>query len=214
MSDALLGGESSGTPIETRSGSQDLAKLFQSMIGSGEILGGGGRMSSDAWMNMLGFDPNQAGLDDSITRALMPVGAQTSDLFQALMPIEQQQTNAQVSGLREMFGAVGGRFGRNAADAEATLRSELASGFAGNRANATLAASGQQQNFIANLLQSMNQSRSNSFTPLSIAAQFLQPGAPIIKEGMLPSLIGAGGNLAGLAILPGLLRPPVAGARA
>lgn len=207
MADTLMGGERSGTPVETRGASADLAKLFQQMIQSGGLTGGGpdaGRMSSESWMNMLGFDPTALGLSDAIVQGLKPPGAA---LGAALEPFEARETSRQVGGLRDMFGTMGGRFSRNLGSAEGELRSGLAQGFDRVRAESELEGMGMRNNFIAQLLGLNQQQQQNSNQRLGIASQFLQPGAPVITEGLLPGLIGAGGNLAALYLTQGLWSP-------
>lgn len=56
----------------------------------------------------------------------------TSDLVQNLEEIHRRQLGENVAQLHESFGAMGGRFGRSAADAEAKLRAESTSRFQAN----------------------------------------------------------------------------------
>lgn len=200
MSDFLFGGERSGTPLETRQASSDLARMFQQQIRSGAF---GGSDPSQSFINQFGFDPRSLPLGDAITAGLRDPASQTQGLFSSLEPFERRQTAEQVAGLREMFGTMGGRFSRNLGMAEGDLRSNLANQFLQTRQQGLLDANAQRNNLVASLLQSIPQAQVAANDPLRIAAQFLQPGSPIFTEGLAPGLLGAAGNLAGLYFLRG-----------
>jgi hypothetical protein len=207
MGQTLFGGEKSGTPSETRAGTMDLAKLYQSMM-----VGGGkgmqdmfGRTSSEGLINMLGFDPSQMGMDAAARASLADPTNSTMGLFRSMQPFEAQETARQVGGMRDMFGTMGGRFSRNAGEGEAMLRSQLASGFGQNREQALLAAGGQRNNALASMMQLAMQGQGQAFNqqmmPFQLMNQFFQPGAPVYTEGLMPGLLQTGGTLAALAMM-------------
>lgn len=212
MSNFLFGGEKSGTPIETRNQTSTLANMFASHLASGGPTGLSrefGRMTNDAWVNMLGFNPAELGLDEASISALQEPRDVVSGLSEAMMPFEARETERQTAGLRQMFGAMGGRFGSGALRGETELRGELASQFGRNRENAFFQAEGLRNQAVglrndalANLLAAATAARGQAFNeqilPFQSMLGFLQPGAPVIQEGALPGIISAGMNLYGL----------------
>lgn len=117
MGDTLFGRERSGTPIETREGTGQMADFFQqlmrSQVGGAPVLG---RQGIDAAADI------------------------TSGLRTAMQPFQERETQQQVGDLREMFGTAGGRFGSTIAGAESQLRGDLSAGFAREQQQAMLQA--------------------------------------------------------------------------
>ncbi len=217
MGSVLIGGQKSGTPIETRGGSQALASFFQNMLkqgGPGALSSLMGKGASEGAMNMLGFDPAALGLGDIASSILTDPADSTAGLFKSMMPFEAQETVRQTAGMRGQFGTMGGRFSRNAASGEAELRGQLAGQFGMNRENALLTAGGQRANALMGILGAATQARQQGFNeqmmPLQLMSQFLAPGAPQFQEGILPGLIGMGGTLAMAHMMGG--RPAAGGA--
>lgn len=200
MGDTLFGGEKSGTPREVQGGTQDLAKMFQQMIASGQV-GQPGRMTSESWMNMLGFDPREIGLNDAVVSALRDPADQTRGLFSAMAPFEAQETGRQVAGLRDSFGTMGGRFSRNLLQGEGELRTDLAQSFGLNRQQGLLDAARVRNDALAAIMGATATGAGMQNDTLRTMAQFLQPGGPVFTEGLMPGLIGAGGNLLGMWLM-------------
>ncbi len=102
MGDTLFGREHSGTPIETREATGEMADFFQQMmrsqVGGAPVLG---RQGIDAAADI------------------------TAGFREASLPGQQRQMREGAADLREMFGAAGGRQGANIARAEALFRSDL-----------------------------------------------------------------------------------------
>lgn len=204
MGSTLFGGEKSGTPIETRGGTSDIASFYQNLLkhGGPEALASMfGRGATQGMINMLGFDPSTMGLGDTAAQVLMDPTDTTAGLFRSMQPFEQRETDRQVAGLRDIFGAMGGRFSRNVAGAEGTMRSQMSQGYDVNRYNALLSAGGQRANALMGILGAVNQARGQAFNeqvlPMQMMQSFFQPGAPQQTEGILPGLL----QLAGTALL-------------
>jgi hypothetical protein len=221
MGETLMGGERSGTPVETRGGAQSLGNIYSQLLGSGNPFGLGsqmGRNTTDALINMLGFDPTQIGLDQAAIQSLMHPGDTTAGLFRSMLPFEAEETARQTAGMREMFGTMGGRFSRNLGSAEGNLRGELAGQFGRNREQALLTAQGQRIQSMLGLMGATNQARGQAFNeqmmPLQLMQSFLQPGAPVIQEGMLPGLLQLGGTAALMYLTGGMGAPAAAAAGA
>ena len=177
MSDTLLGGEVSGTPLETRGGSKKIGQ---------DLLTGGGRLAA-AGRGAVGFGPDVTG--QAAERLLVDPADRLMGLFAALEPFERRQTDEAVAGVRSGFGRLGGRFSRNVVDAESRTRGELAGQFARTREESLLEAQGQQGQLLASLLQALLGARGQTL-------DFFRPGAPNFREGVLGDLIAAGGTVA------------------
>jgi hypothetical protein len=197
MGQTLMGQRESGTPMETQQGASDLARMFQMFMQdpTGSSMG---RMANQSMMNMLGFDPSAVGMNEAATAALTDPRDSVSGLFSAMRPFEERQTAESVAGLRDMFGSMGGRVSRGAADVESIMRGELGAQFGQNRQQALLEASGQRNQALASLLAASNQAQQGAWAPIDIMSRFMQPQAPMEREGLLPGLLSAGGNLAAL----------------
>lgn len=180
MSTTLFGGEMSGTPIETRGAS--------GAVGGELLRGGGGRLAA-ASRGAVGFDADSLMTGAVAERLLRDPRDRLRGLFAALEPFERRQTEESVAGLRSGLGRVGARFGRSAADAEIRQRGELANQFARTRQEGILQAEGMQAEVLGQILQALLTGRGQTL-------QFLQPGAPNFREGILGELIQAGGNVA------------------
>jgi len=195
--------EKSGTPQETQGAAAGLGNILQAFFTN--PAGNQGlpfqRNRTEALTSLLGFDPAELDIEGSIRSAIADPGDVTSDLFSALEPFEARETDRQITGLREMFGTLGGRFGRNVGQAEGTARAELAEGFARNRAQQTipamLQAQGQRNNALFSLLGAIQGGDQNNLQSLGQFIQFLNPGAPFIQEGLGGKLLSAGGAAAG-----------------
>lgn len=196
MSDTLFGSVESGTPLETRAGASQMASFLQSVLsGNTDRLNPFQRLGAQSFSNLFGVTPGDVGVSGVVTDLLRDPSSHTSDMFAAMRPFENRQTKEAVAGTRAMFGTAGGRFSRNAADAEARVRGELADQFGLNRQQALLQAQQQRGNFLANLFGLAGQNQQMSMMPLQLAAQFMQPGAPVVREGLLPGIISAAGNI-------------------
>ena len=215
MSDMLQGKEVSGTPIETRKGAAQLGSYYANRIyqGPGGIAQPFLELGGQAARSILGFDASGAGIPGAVTAALQDPVARTSALMRTMQPFEERETNRQVAQLRDMFGTMGGRFSRNLGSAEAELRSGLSAEFERNRENALLAAQSQRNQALASILGSLISGNqvgfSNVMAPWAMANQYLSPGAPMYREGILPGLISAAGNIFAASQLgpAALLRP-------
>lgn len=172
-------------------------------------------MTSDAWINMLGFDPAEMGLDETAMSLLRDPADQTAGLFASMRPFEEEQTNESILGLRNALGAMGGRFSRNLLDAEVDMRGELGNQFARSRQEALLGANAQRsqalQHIMASVLGARGQAFQESFAPWQSTLDFFRPGGPIQQEGALPGLVGAGLNLFGILKLLGSRSPSPTG---
>lgn len=188
MGDTLFGGEVSGTPLETRGGTEEIG---------GNLLAGGGRLQSGAGRGLgLTGGVENLGIEQTVQRLLANPADQLRGLFAALEPFEERQTEEAVSGVRSGFGRLGGRFSRNAEDAEIRTRAELASTQTRDREGRILEANQLQSQMLAQLFQALLGERGQTLG-------FFQPGAPNFREGVLGDLIRAGGNVAANAALPG-----------
>ncbi len=180
MGDTLFGGEKSGTPIETRAGTQQLA---------GDLLSGG-RVTAGATRGALGFGPNTPGIEAAVMRLLADPGDRLQGLFAALEPFERRQTNEAIAQTRGSFGRLGGRFSENILEGEARTQGEVRNQFMRSREEALLQAQGQQSQALAVILQGLLGARGQTL-------DFFAPGAPNFQEGFFGDLISAGGSLAG-----------------
>jgi hypothetical protein len=95
---------------------------------------------------------------------------------------------------------MGGRFSRNAMDAEEMLRGRLAAEFMRTREQALLGASEVRNQALASLLGASTQAGQVNNQFLASLLGFLQPGAPMYQPGILGELIAAGGTIAGQAV--------------
>lgn len=201
MSDLLTGGERSGTPLETRQGTGEFANFLTGLLrGTGgqglrNITEPFSRLISDSLMSIFGNVNRQGVIND----LLADPADQTAGLFASMQPFEAEETERQAAGVRNIFGTAGGRFSRNVGEAEASTRGRVASEFQRNRQGAILQANQQRGNVLTNLMQHGLQAAQLSLAPLQFMTQFLQPGAPIQTEGILPGLLSAGMNLYGIS---------------
>ena len=185
MPGTLFGQERSGTPIETRAGTEALGTDLLSPTG--------GRLQRGATTGALGFDPSGVGIEGAVQRGLTDPADRLRGLFAALVPFEERQTEEAVAGVRGSFGRLGGRFSENLLEAEGRTRGELAGQFARTREESILQAGGQQNQLIASLLQSILGARGQTL-------DFFAPGAPSFQPGILADLIGALGAAAAAQI--------------
>jgi len=182
MSDTLFGGEVSGTPIETRGGTVQIAD---------ELLGrGSGRILSGATQGALGFGPGNVGIEAAVQRLLADPSDRLQGLFAALEPFERRTTNEAIAQTRGSFGRLGGRFSENILEGEARTQGEVAANFARTREEALLQAQAQQSQALAVILQGLLGARGQTL-------DFFSPGAPNFQEGFFGDLLAAGGSLAG-----------------
>lgn len=197
MGQTLFGGEQSGTPIETRGGVRDFAGLLQRFLTGGRAgqiaaLAPGSRLTSDALANIFGGD---LAIGDVAQDLLASPEDATRGIFAALEPYERRAMDEAATGVRSMFGTVGGRFGRNVAQAEARTRGEIAGQFNRNRADTLLDANAQRAAALASILGIAQNQAQLSLAPLQLGAQYFAPGAPVQTEGLLGGLISAAGNI-------------------
>lgn len=181
MSDLFFGGEVSGTPLETRSGTGQFAE---------ELLSGGSRLQQGAARGALGFGPQGVGIERAVMSLLSDPADRLRGLFASLVPFEERQTEEAVAGVRGSFGRLGGRFSENLLNAEGRTRGELAAQFARTREESLLAAQGQQSQSLAVILNALLGARGQTL-------DFFQPGAPNFQEGFFGDLLSAGGNVLG-----------------
>lgn len=199
MSGTLFGQEKSGTPLETRRGTEFVgADLIKRLSGPG---GGTGRLVTDARTSALGFDPAILNMISAAASSISDPRDRTRGLFAALEPFERRQTDEARADLRGGFGRLGGRFGRNRDMAEAQLISSLNEGFARTREQALLQAQEQRNNALAALMQASIQGRALGVEELGQILQFFRPGEPNFQEGIFGDLLEAGGNISAAAIL-------------
>lgn len=221
MGDIFSGKTSSGTPLETRGGTNQLAQLMEAAMrgnssGMQNFLQGMRPADPNATVsrsiiNMLGFDPSTVDFSGALDRGLADPRDQTAGLFSALQPLERQMMDEAATGLRGQMGTTGGRFGRAAGSAEARLRADLASRNMATRENSLLTAQNNANQFASSILGIMLPSMLQTGTQqqgldndlLRSFMSFFQPGGPVIQEGILPGLLGAGVNLAGMGMLRG-----------
>lgn len=205
MGDTLFGGVESGTPLETRGGTEALASMYQNMLQGGDASGfnnmlqmfqGGSQGMGQSFENLFGISQGAAGVPQAVQSLLASPADRTRGLFASMRPFENRQMNEAVSGTRGMFGTAGARFSRNLGTAEAQTRGEMANQFGRARQEGLLTAQAQQGDFLAQLMQLANQSQQTGLQGLDAMSRFLAPGAPVYREGMLPGLLAAGGNLA------------------
>jgi hypothetical protein len=220
----LFDQEKSGTPIETRQGASAAGATFGDLFRGapfetrgkfGQTIRGNqpanledvfgrlqdiiGRLGSSAVSDTLGFDPHQLNTFGAFEDLL--AGGSTLDA--ALRPFEERETARQVGGLNESLGALGGRFSRNARDAEIELRGELGNQFARRRAEDFREGQGIQLQGLSTLLNSMlgaqSTSGSQTLALLDAITRYLSPGDSFIQQGLFPSLIEAGGKIGSAA---------------
>jgi hypothetical protein len=195
----LFGGESSGTPMETRGATTSMANWYQDLIAGNFENNPFNRMSSEAAVNMLGFDPGAMGLTDVIPQLLRDPADMTSGLFASMVPFEQRMMEESTAGLRGSMGSMGGRFSRNLLDAETKMRGELSNQFASSREQALMQANQQRVDTVDALMRSLigahSVSGQNMGNLLGNASNFLRPGETVHTGGMLPGLISTAGTM-------------------
>lgn len=184
MSGVLFGQERSGTPVETRGGTEQLA---------GDILSGGGRLQSQATGGAIGITPGGTGVEAAAQRLLQDPSDLLRGLFAALVPFEERQREEAVAGTRGSFGRLGGRFSTNLLEAESRTRGEVAGQQSLAREQSILDATGQQGNVLAVILNALLGARGQTL-------DFFAPGAPDFQQGILGDLIGALGAFAASGI--------------
>ncbi len=186
MPDLLFGGEVSGTPIETRGGTERLGR---------DLLGpGGGRLQTNATRNALGFDPASAGLEEAVQRLLADPADMLEGLFASLEPFERRQRNEAIADTRGSFGRLGGRFSTNVLEGEARTQGEVSAQQLRTRQEGLLTAQGQQAQALASIMQAILGARGQTL-------DFFQPGAPNFREGFLGDLLEAGGRVGAAALI-------------
>lgn len=197
MSDFLFGSEESGTPVETRRGTTELAQLLRTgnQEGFASMMAPFHRVGAQGFQSMFGFDPASAGVGDVVQDLLASPEDRTAGLFSSMEPFERRETARQVEDMRSMFGTVGGRFGTGAMTGETELRGELAQRFARSREEALLAAEELRSNVLSSVMQMANQSRSIDAQNIGNLLSFFAPGAPVQKQGALGGLISTAGNI-------------------
>ncbi len=185
MPDKLFGGEVSGTPIETRAGTERLSR---------DILGGG-RLQNQATSNALGFNPELVGIERAVMALLADPGDRLQGLFASLVPFEQRQRNEAVAQTRGSFGRLGGRFSTNLLEGEARTQGEVAAQQLRTREESLLTAQGQQGQALASILQAILGARGQTL-------DFFAPGPVNFQEGIFGDLIEAGGRILAARNLP------------
>lgn len=151
-------------------------------------------------MNLLGFDPGTIGFEGAAKSALSDPTDVTAGLFKSLEPFEKRYTEEATTTQLGKFGGMGGRFSRNASDADTIMRGELGNQFATARETALLEANEQRNQVLAALLGSVAQAGQVGNQQMGNYLSFLNPGAPNWQQGFLSDIIAAGGTAAGIAL--------------
>lgn len=229
------GGTKSGSPVETRGAAGAAGSTFEDLFSEpgdprtifGQELSttqaidfdtfierlaeAAGRLTQSATQNVLGFDPNSLGFEDSARTALSAGRFDLSDLFRSLQPFEDRERDLTISGVRNAFGTAGGRFSRNLSEAEGFTRASLADQFARRRQEIAelsfrdaearrlqaLDIIGGQRNQAAQIGGSQQQQL------LATILRFLQPQGSVEDPGFLPGLLQAGATVGGAALIAG-----------
>lgn len=152
-------------------------------------------------MDLLGFDPSTIGFESAAESALADPTDVTAGLFRAMEPFEQELTERSVTEQGGQFGQLGGRFSRNAVDADTRLRGRLGAEFARSREQALIQAAAQRNQALTSLLNAVSGAQQVGNQRMASYLNFLSPGAPNYQQGVLQDLIGAGGNIAASALL-------------
>ncbi len=182
--DILFGGETSGTPIETREGTESLSRdLLQ-----------GGRLQNQATRGALGFDPSTIGIEQAVMALLADPGDRLQGLFASLEPFEARQRNEAIAQTRGSFGRLGGRFSENILEGEARTQGEVSAQQQRVRQEGLLTAQGQQAQALASIMQAILGARGQTL-------DFFAPGPVNFREGFLGDLIEAGGRVGAAAAL-------------
>lgn len=228
------GGTKSGSPVETRGAAGSAGGVFQGLFSDttterrgpfgferdistpisfedfiSRLGEASGRLSQGAAQNVLGFDPNSLGFEESARTALSAPSFDLSEMFAALQPFEDRERDLTISGVRNQFGTAGGRFSRNLSEAEGFTRGALADQNARRREQLSFASFqdaeqrrlqaidtlGGQRNQAAQIGQNSQQQLLQSIL------QFLQPGSSTEDPGFLPGLLQAGATVGGAALL-------------
>lgn len=209
VSKSIFGGTSSGTPVETQGLARQMAGLYGGAAQG--VSNPFGRFTQGAMQNILGqsFSPEMLG--SSFAQAMSYDPAQQIAAVQAsLNPLEQQASDMAGNAVRSSMGTLGGRFSRNAMDAEGRARGQVAQQYGNIRANTalsgTLAANQNQNSLLQGLGQLLLGAGQLGTQQLGQIGSFAQPGAPVMQQGILPGLAGQGGQLGLLKLLaPALL---------
>ena len=203
MSETLFGGEMSGTPKETRGATRAAAKGVESYLTSGGTSGPLAKMDQQSMMALLGFDPSTIGFESALKSSLMDPTDVTAGLFRSMAPFEQQYLDRATTTQAGQFGGLGGRFSRNAMDANTLLRGQVGAEFARAREEALINAAAQRNQVLAALMQARTGAGSVLNQRLAAMYGFLNPGAPNFREGIFGDLLGAAGALGAAGIMAG-----------
>lgn len=193
MSDTLFGKEVSGTPVETRELSQNVAHQFQNLLSNPQA--GAQRVAAT-----FGLDPSSLGLQGFAQSILSGASPSIAGFQQANAPFQERamaQANQQIQGA---FGQQGARFSKNLLNAQAQQTGELQSQFNRDRFNFGQQQRGQDIQALLGLFQGLPALQQGAFMPLQMAGQYATPGAPIWAEGILGDLISAGAQIGGAKI--------------
>lgn len=200
----------SGTPLETRGAAgaagQSIADLFggnpqalQQVISAiGTPLQ---RLGTQSASNLFG----NVDLQGVASQLLASPADQTKGLFAALQPFEQRTLDQSVAQLQQTFGSQGGRFSNNLLNAQNQLVTQLNQGFEQTRAQNLLQAQSNQGaafgDILGSILNQQNISQQGAVQTLGMLLNFIQPGAPVIQQGLLPGLLQAGTTLGAAKML-------------
>jgi hypothetical protein len=205
--DVMFGKQVSGTPLETRGLTSQLANTFapQNL----------GKLQMQGMMNMLGFDPSQLGLGEFAQAAMnfnpqsLAGGGAFGDYLSAREPFDLRE-QGRARGESTMQAAnVGARFGGNTSSAASQAAGEIAGrqeaertaaapGFANIDIQSQLA---RNQGF-GSILNALPALAGAAMDPYRMAAGFAAPGAPQFQQGIAGDLLGAGGMLLGSYLNP------------
>ncbi len=230
------GGTKSGSPLETRDAAASAGSALQGLFSDttteqvgfgpfqfeqdvntpisfedfiGRLGEASGRLSQGAAQNVLGFDPNGLGFEESARTALSAPSFDLSDLFRSLQPFEDRERALTIGGVRNQFGTAGGRFSRNLSEAEGFTRGALADQFARRRQEIAELSFRDAENRRLQALDTIGGQRNQATQIgqqgqqqlLATILQFLQPQGSQEDPGFLPGLLQAGSTLGGAALL-------------
>lgn len=204
MGDFLMGKEVSGTPLETRGLSRDVAGQYGQLLDPSN--------AAQRIASTFGINPSLLGLQD-FASGILSGKTDLSGWDAANRPFQERAINQSNRNLQNTFGTAGGRFSGNLQNVQAMQQGELESQFNRDRFNFAQQQRGMDIQTLATLFQGLPALMQGSLMPLQQAGAFASPGAPIMQEGALGSIIGAAGDVIGakMGIPPGVAPNPFAG---
>lgn len=184
----FTGREVSGTPMETRDLTGQVAREFQNLLGSPND--GAGRIAAT-----FGLDVGELNLTDFATMIMAGGAPGLNEFDEKNREFQQRDVQEANRRLISMFGGAGGRFSENAMEAAGRQTGEMNAQFDRNRFQFAQDRRGQDIAFLANFLQALPQLQAGTYQELGMASNFARPGPPIWQEGWGPGLLSAGGRI-------------------